>query len=68
LKQGVSVRFLQLDIAVAHATWELIGALALDGQIQPRGPRIMTKVMRKTDGGWEIVALQSSEVVPPPSA
>jgi len=54
MKQGVSVRFLQLDIAVVHATWELIGTLARDGQIQPRGRRIMTKVIRKTDGGWEI--------------
>jgi len=64
---GVWVKFLRPDIAVAHITGELNGLLGRDGQKLPRVVRgIMTWMLTKDDGIWQIAAFQNTIIEPPP--
>ncbi|MGA2418973.1 MAG: SgcJ/EcaC family oxidoreductase [Candidatus Acidiferrum sp.] len=53
----MEVRFLRRDVAVAHASWELLG------DTRTPNPRqgIFTFVLARQDGGWFIAAAQNTE-------
>ena len=60
-----SVRFLKPDVAVARSTWDLVGHTTPTGEPQPPRKGILTNVLVKGDGGWQIVVTQNTDIVPP---
>lgn len=63
--EGVAIRFLTPDLAVAHVTWSMAGATSPDGSganIPQRG--IQTQLLRKIDNRWLIATFQNTNSVP----
>jgi uncharacterized protein (TIGR02246 family) len=61
----VSIKFLKPDVAVAHVTWTMIGALSPTGSgsnIPERG--IQTQVLVKHGGRWRIADFQNTNSIP----
>lgn len=61
----VSIEFLKPDVAVAHVTWTMTGALSPTGSgsnIPERG--IQTQVLVKHGGRWRIADFQNTNSIP----
>ena len=58
---GAEVRFPAPDVALVHATWDVIGSSRPAGEPVPVLKEITTMVMVKTDGKWLITAFQNTE-------
>jgi uncharacterized protein (TIGR02246 family) len=58
-----TVRFLRPDMAVVHWSWKMSGDKNFDGT--PRPPRfgLMTLVVEKRDGAWQIVVAQNTNAI-----
>jgi uncharacterized protein (TIGR02246 family) len=61
-----TVRFPGADVAVARTVWKLIGHTSRDGQPAAERTGILTNVLARRDGRWEIVVSQNTDIVPPP--
>ena len=61
-----SVRFPGADVAVARTVWKLVGHTSRDGQPAAERTGILTNVLARRDGRWEIVVTQNTDIVPPP--
>jgi len=59
----VDVKFLTLQIAVAHVRWSMAGARTPQGIPEPR-EGIQTQVLQKREGKWLIAAFQNTNGVP----
>ena len=59
----VTTRFLEPDVAVAHARWTMTGARTPPGMQQPK-EGIQTLVFTKEGGRWLIAAFQNTNSVP----
>jgi uncharacterized protein (TIGR02246 family) len=51
-----SVKFLTPEIAIVHARWEMRGLHNADGTMRPPWQGIITRVVRKMDDNWLVVA------------
>ena len=58
---GVEVRFSTPDVALVHATWNVIGRSRPTGKAVPVLKEITTMTMVKTNGKWLITAFQNTE-------
>jgi uncharacterized protein (TIGR02246 family) len=58
---GAEVRFPAPDVALVHATWDVIGSSRPTGEPVPVLKEITTMVMVKTDAKWLITAFQNTE-------
>lgn len=58
------ISFLQPDIAIAHATWEMTGYTRPWGENVENFKGIITMVMVKQDGKWLIRAVQNTVTMP----
>jgi ketosteroid isomerase-like protein len=54
----IDVRFLRKDVAVAHASWELLG----DARTPNPRSGLFTFVLTRQNGGWLIAAAQNTEI------
>jgi uncharacterized protein (TIGR02246 family) len=54
----IDVRFLRKDVAVAHASWELLG----DARTPNPRHGLFTFVLNRQDGGWLVAAAQNTEI------
>jgi uncharacterized protein (TIGR02246 family) len=59
-----NVRFLAPEAAVARSVWKLTGHTSRDGQPAPERTGILTSVLERRDGHWEIVVAQNTDIVP----
>jgi uncharacterized protein (TIGR02246 family) len=62
---GVKVRSLTPNLALAYVTWTMSGARSPDGSgsnIPQRG--IQSQVLQKADGQWRILSFQNTSAVP----
>jgi uncharacterized protein (TIGR02246 family) len=59
----VDMKFLTLQIAVAHVRWSMVGARTPQGIPEPR-QGIQTQVLQKREGQWLIAAFQNTNGVP----
>jgi uncharacterized protein (TIGR02246 family) len=57
------VRFLKLDAAVAHSTWELVGQQTPDGEELPPRKGVISSVMMRQNDKWEIVSAHNTDTV-----
>src|SRR5262249_7228217 len=58
---GAEVRFPTPDVALVHATWDVMGSSRSTGEAVPVLKEITTMVMVKTNGKWLITAFQNTE-------
>jgi uncharacterized protein (TIGR02246 family) len=73
--KDVDVKFLGVDLAVAHVRWTMTGARTPKGIPEPQ-QGIQTQVLQKQSGKWQIAAFQNTNAIPempfpkgpPPSA
>lgn len=54
----IDVRFLRRDVAVAHASWEMLG----DTRTPIPRHGLLTFVLTRRDGSWLIAAAQNTEI------
>jgi len=54
----IDVRFLRRDVALAHASWELLG----DTRTQNPRHGLLTFVLTRQESGWLIAAAQNTEI------
>jgi uncharacterized protein (TIGR02246 family) len=59
-----SVRFLKPDVAVARSLWDLTGHTTPAGDVAPPRKGILTNVLTKEKGRWQIVVSQNTDIVP----
>jgi uncharacterized protein (TIGR02246 family) len=57
-----SVKFLTSEIAVVHARWEMGGLRNADGELRDSWQGIITRVVRKMDGRWVVIAAHNVDV------
>jgi uncharacterized protein (TIGR02246 family) len=60
----MQVRFLAPDIAIMHSRFWIDGEVLHDEHSQASRESVGTRVLRKTDGQWRIVATQNTDVRP----
>jgi uncharacterized protein (TIGR02246 family) len=60
----MQVRFLSPDIAIMHSRFWIDGEVLHDEISQASRESVGTRVLRKTDGRWRIVATQNTDVRP----
>jgi uncharacterized protein (TIGR02246 family) len=60
----VTVTFLAPDIAILHSRFWIDGEVQHDEHSQPSRESVGTRVVRKIDGRWRIVATQNTDVRP----
>ena len=63
--ESVTFKPIAPGVVVAHVGWTMTGALSPDGSggnIPQQG--LQTQVLRRTPGGWTIVAFQNTNAVP----
>jgi uncharacterized protein (TIGR02246 family) len=73
--KDVDVKFLGVDLAVAHVRWTMTGARTPKGIPEPQ-QGIQIQVLQKQSGKWQIAAFQNTNAIPempfpkgpPPSA
>ena len=73
--KDVDVKFLGVDLAVAHVRWTMTGARTPKGIPEPQ-QGIQTQVLQKQSGKWQIATFQNTNAIPempfpkgpPPSA
>jgi uncharacterized protein (TIGR02246 family) len=73
--KDVDVKFLGVDLALAHVRWTMTGARTPKGIPEPQ-QGIQTQVLQKQSGKWQIAAFQNTNAIPempfpkgpPPSA
>jgi uncharacterized protein (TIGR02246 family) len=61
----VRQRFLKPDVAVVHATWDLVGQRRRDGQAVPPRAGLITMVLTKEGDAWPIAVFQNTDIVTP---
>jgi uncharacterized protein (TIGR02246 family) len=59
-----SVRFLKPDVAVTRSRWDLTGHTTPAGVGAPPRKGILTNVLVKSKGRWQIVVTQNTDIVP----
>jgi hypothetical protein len=66
------VRFLRPDVAITHVTWKMTGARGTESWKVPdvRHGKVTMVLVRANESqyGWQIAALQNTEVTPFPMA
>jgi uncharacterized protein (TIGR02246 family) len=66
LKIGATtVRFLTTDIATARSVWSLSGIGSGPGKIAPTRTGVLTHVLTRIDGQWQIVLSQNTDITNP---
>jgi uncharacterized protein (TIGR02246 family) len=60
----IEVRFLRLDVALAHVMNEMSGVTALDGRLLPPHRELSIRVLVKEQGAWRITAFHNTIVQP----
>ncbi len=60
----MQVRFLAPDIAIMHTRFWIDGEVLHDALSQASRECVGTRVLRKTDGRWRVVATQNTDVRP----
>jgi uncharacterized protein (TIGR02246 family) len=60
----MQVRFLAPDIAILHSRFFIDGEVQHDALSQPSRESVGTRVLRKIDGRWRVVATQNTDVRP----
>jgi uncharacterized protein (TIGR02246 family) len=58
------VRFLSPDVAIMHSRFWIDGEIMHDAISQPSRESVGTRVVRKINGRWRIVATQNTDVRP----
>jgi uncharacterized protein (TIGR02246 family) len=58
----MQVRFLAPDVAILHSRFWIDGEVLHDALSQPSRESVGTRVVRKIDGRWRIVATQNTDV------
>ena len=61
--KDVDVKFLGVDLAVAHVRWTMTGARTPRGIPEPQ-QGIQTQVLQKQSGKWQIAAFQNTNAIP----
>jgi uncharacterized protein (TIGR02246 family) len=61
----VRQRFLTPDVAVVHATWDLVGQRRRDGQAVAPRAGVITMVLTKDGEAWPIAVFQNTDIVTP---
>ncbi|HYQ82371.1 MAG TPA: SgcJ/EcaC family oxidoreductase [Anaeromyxobacteraceae bacterium] len=64
---STSVRALRPDVALVHATWELVGDTGLEGRPLPPRRGVLSFLATKDGGRWAIEAAQNTDIVPLPN-
>src|ERR1700733_91233 len=66
LKLGeTTVRFLKPDVATARSVSPLSGQMSVNGQVAPTRTGILSHVLVRTDGRWQIVMSQNTDIARP---
>lgn len=63
---GVRLRFLRPDVAVADVRWQMMGSTDHQGRLRPLVRGLRNMVLTKTHGRWQIVEFHNMEIEPPP--
>ena len=58
-----TVRFLRPDMAVVHWSWKMSGDINFDGTARTPRFGLMTLVVEKRDGAWQIVVAQNTNAL-----
>ena len=58
------VRFLQSDMAVVHWSWKIDGDKNFDGTPRQQRFGLMTMVVQKRSGAWQVVVAQNTDAMP----
>lgn len=61
-----TVRFLGTNVAIARTTWRLVGHTTRNGQPAPERRGILTHVVARQDGKWQVVVSQNTDIVSQP--
>ena len=61
--KDVDVKFLGVDLAVAHVRWTMTGARTPKGIPEPQ-QGIQTQLLQKQSGKWQIAAFQNTNAIP----
>ena len=64
---SASIRMLRPDVALVHATWELMGDTGVEGKSQPPRHGVLSFVVDKKGGRWLIESAQNTDIVPLPN-
>jgi uncharacterized protein (TIGR02246 family) len=62
--RSVTVRFLNPDVALAHIKWALEGERDSDGTSRPRREGVMSWVVTKREGEWQIASSHNTNARP----
>ena len=65
--QATSSRWLRPEVALVHATWELVGDTGLGTTPQPARHGVLSLVLVRDSGRWLIEAAQNTDIVPLPN-
>ena len=65
--EETTVRFLAPHVAVARSTWQLTGHTTPAGEAGATRRGILTNVLGKSAGRWQIVVTQNTDITRPPS-
>ena len=65
---GIKTRFIRPDVAVVDVRWKMTGVLDRQGNSRPDREGLLSFVMAKTAGRWEIVVMHNLDIsaLPPP--
>jgi uncharacterized protein (TIGR02246 family) len=59
----ITVRFLRPHMAVVHWSWKMSGDINFDGTARTPRFGLMTLVVEKRDGAWQIVVAQNTNAI-----
>jgi uncharacterized protein (TIGR02246 family) len=62
---NTTVRFLNVDVATARSMWTLSGITSETGQLAPSRTGILTHVLQRIGGHWQIVLTQNTDIAKP---
>jgi uncharacterized protein (TIGR02246 family) len=62
-----SVRLLRPDVALVHATWELVGDTGIEGKPEPPRRGVFSFVTAREAGRWVIEAAQNTDLLSRPN-
>lgn len=63
---GVKIRFIGADAAAVDVRWQMTGALDAQGSPGPDRNGLLSFVMERQAGGWQIVVMHNLELTAPP--
>jgi len=66
----IKIRFIRPDVAAVDVHWDLTGATDPQGNPRPARNGLLSFVMAKADGKWDIAVMHNLDIsaLPPPMA